>query len=269
MQPEFVWTILGQEIHVHAYALFTVLGASAACLAALPLLRRERLRRGEALGLLACLVPAFLVGARLFNYVVNTDAYGGSLRLFSLRLAGFSMYGGILGVLAALLLWSVWKRREAWSLLDAMVLPGAAAFAFARVGCFYNGCCGGVATASSLGLYFPLRDVDKSPIYNVLSMLGQSTTPRIKVYPTQLFELVLALVLVLPIVWFYLRGKLPSGGAFLLYAAAFSAMRLAVLPLRSLPYPDVVTAVVYPLLYGSLIVVCLAWFVRRRRNTRV
>lgn len=265
MKPEFIWEILGHKIHVHAYVLFAVLGAVIACLIALPLLRREGLCRKEALGLLACLIPAFLIGARLFNYAVNTDAYGENLQLFSLRLAGFSMYGGILGALIALYVWATWKKQKIWHLLDAMVLPGAIAFSLARVGCYYNGCCGGVATASSLGVYFPLHGENNS-IINVLSMLGQST-PRIKVYPTQLFELGLALFLVIPIMWYYLRGKKPQGGAFLLYAAAFSGMRLVILPLRSLPYPDVVTKFVYPLLYGGLVIICLAWFFKKRRNS--
>ena len=76
---------------------------------------------------------------------------------------------------------------------------------------------------------------------------------RDSLYPTQLFELSLALLGLIPVLWLYFRRRLPCGAAFLLYGVWFSAMRLAVLPLRSLPYAKIVVNYLYPMFYIGLI----------------
>lgn len=256
MYPEFAWEFLGNEISIKAYALFTVVGALGGVLVALPILRRQGVPFRQSLGLFILMAPVFLIGARLLNYLVNPKAYGNNLKIYSFRLAGFSFYGGLLGALLAFLFWQRRTKKPLWSLLDALVLPGVVAFSLARLGCFFNGCCGGKPTQSLLGMDFPIRGGNEKLLSLFLGSLGQSTT-HIKVYPTQLFELGLALVFLLPIYYLYLKRKLPKGGAFLIYAAAFSAMRLMVLPLRNLPYPDLVKVFFYPLLYLSIIVLSI------------
>ncbi|HOO29255.1 MAG TPA: hypothetical protein PLU43_12385, partial [Lachnospiraceae bacterium] len=75
------------------------------------------------------------------------------------------------------------------------------------------------------------------------------------VYPTKLFEASLALIGLIPIIRIYLfrKKRIQKGVCFLLYAVWFSAMRLAVLPLRSFPYEAVITHVFYPALYLTVI----------------
>lgn len=256
MRPEIVFDLFGMSFVIKSYALFSLLGALVGIAAALPLLKREGLPIRRALVLLLAMAAAFLVGARLFNYAINPAAYGGSLHVFTLRLAGLSIYGGILGALGALLLYSLLARVSAWRLLDAFVLPAGLAFALARVGCYFNGCCAGVATQSRWGVAFPMSAGETELISSLFSLLGNSN-PKIYLFPTQLFELTLALLGLVPILGLYFRRRLPHGAAFLLYGIWFSVMRLAILPLRSLAYPAVIAHIFYPVFYILLIIIGL------------
>lgn len=261
MHPDIHLSFFGADIILKSYAVFTALGALAAAALAIPLLRRAGLPVRRSIVLLALLAFSFLVGARLLNYLVNPNAYGGGLRLWTLRLVGFSLYGGVAGALAALFVWVWLTRTGPWRVLDALTPPFAAAFAFARGGCYLNGCCCGIATDSVLGVVFPSKLPDESVFSGVFELFG---TPRIAVYPTQLFELALALLGLIPALVVHIRGKSSPGTMFLLYAVLFSAMRLAILPLRSLPYPDIVTKLVYPLMYAGAVIAGIILLMRRR-----
>ena len=252
MQPELTFYLFGTTVKIQAYILFTILGALTGTVVALPLFKREGLPALRALGLLTGMVVAFLAGARLLNFVINPAAYGGSMHVYTLRLAGLSVYGGIFGSLAVLLSWARATHADAWRLLDALVLPTGLAFALARVGCYLNGCCAGIAANSRWGVPFPLPENGQKLFGGIFSLLGKSCT-TVNLYPTQLFELSLALLGLIPVLWLYFRRRLPCGAAFLLYGVWFSAMRLAVLPLRSLPYAKIVVNYLYPMFYIGLI----------------
>ena len=256
MQPKLVFDLFGIAFTVKSYVLFSLLGALAGIAAALPLLKREELPLRHALLLLPAMAAVFLVGARLLNYAINPAAYGGALHVYTLRLAGLSVYGGILSALCVVLLYSRLVRASAWRFLDAFVLPAGLAFALARVGCYLNGCCAGVATNSRWGVAFPMSAGETELLSSLFALIGNSN-PKVYVFPTQLFELSLALLGLIPVLWLYFRQRLPHGAAFLLYGIWFSVMRLAILPLRSLPYPTMISHIFYPVFYVLLIIIGL------------
>jgi len=198
-----------------------------------------------------------------FSRCCNPSAYTGHLHIYSLQLTGLSLYGGVLGALLAFVVWTAVRRRSPLPILDALVLPSAVAFALARVGCFLNGCCAGKATNSFLGVVFPSKQAGEQ-FTGILALLGKSS---VAVYPTQLFEMSLALLGLIPVMWLYFRKKPRAGTVFLLYGIWFTAMRWAILPLRNLPYSETVTQVFLPLLYGGLIVagIALLWWPSGRK----
>ncbi len=269
MYPELIFRLFGASVELKSYALFSCLGALVGIAAALPCLHREGLKAKRALALLFCLAASFVIGARLFNFAINPGAYEKSLHIYSLRLAGLSVYGGIICSLGAMLVWARLAKTNIWPLLDALVLPFGPAFALARVGCYLNGCCAGKVTASFWGVAFPARSGGQT-VSGILSLLGKKSI-SVYVYPTQLFEMALALLGLVPVLWLYLRKKLPSGAAFLLYGIWFSAMRLAILPLRSLPYPGYVTRLIYPVFYCALILagLILLFYSYKGRNAAI
>ena len=260
MHPNIAIPLINTEIK--SYTLFTVLGAMAFAATALPPLKRAGLKPPRAFALIVAMAAAFLIGARLWNVAVNPNAYVGALKWYSLRLTGLSMYGGLLGAALALFIWVRLTRAQPLTLLDAMVLPTALAFALARVGCYLNGCCYGLPTHTAWGQEFPIKNNIQETINSLLPISGIPLPT--KRYPTQLFELALALLGLIPAL--LLGRKLKPGSRFLLYGAWFSASRLAILPLRSLPYDDIIKNTIYPALYLSLAILGVAALVITNRK---
>lgn len=245
-------------VELHAYALFTAAGAVAACLLALPALKRAGMTAGQSAAALLLMCVSFLLGARLWNVAVNPANYLGSLQWYTPKLAGLSLYGGVIGAAAALGLAAKAWKIPLLPLLDGMVIPGGVAFCLARVGCFLNGCCGGKATGGPFGVVFPGNE---EALPGPLSFL--SSRP---VHPTQLYELAGAAIGLLAVLLICSRIRAVPGSRWLLYLSFFSGVRLAVLPFRALPYPGVVKEAVYPLLYAGLMVFGVVWTVRRNRR---
>lgn len=254
MHPEFLLSFAGSVYPVRAYDAFSILAMLSVLLLAPPLLRRKGFKTGMGLAITAGLLMAFLVGARLLNYAVNPMQYGGLLKAWSWSFAGFSLYGGFVAAGLVLLVLSSVFRCRMWKAADALVLPAGMAFSLARMGCFLNGCCTGKATDSVLGVTFRAEIKETELLGRLLWFTDKPEA--IQVWPTQLFELGLALLglaVILPLVR---RMKLAEGSAALMYAIWFTAARWMVLPFRLYPYSLVVTEVFYPILYGTIILVC-------------
>lgn len=268
MYPELTIHLFGTTITLLSYSVMSILGAVLGVLLAFPALKKAGLRGKTSAALLAVMAVFFLVGARLFNYLVNSGEYGSGMSLTSFRFAGFSLYGGVLGAIAAVLLWSVFRKKSVWPVLDALILPGAAAFVMARIGCFLNGCCAGKATNSVLGVVFPARQKSQDLLASVFTVFS---VKNVAVYPTQLFEAALALLGLIPAFLVNKRHKFSAGTSFLVYAIWFTAMRLAILPFRSLPYSDGMIKLFYPLLYGLLIFagVLMLWRINRKTTANL
>ena len=217
---------------IPAYNFCALLAAIIGCALALPALRRAGLGRAQAIALLLIMIPAFLIGSRLWNVVVNPGNYLGGLKWHSLRWAGLSFYGGALGAGTALII-AAWQwDLSPWAGLDAMTVPGGVAFCLARVGCFLNGCCAGRATSGPLGVVFP----SKAGYQQVLSEWMPFLSASRAVHPTQLYELA-------GLPWAFhciLAGPSApaAGGELSSYRVVFS--RKTGVLLRALTYPDII-----------------------------
>lgn len=242
-----------------AYTLMAFLGAIVFSAMALPALKKAGLNSAKKAVLLLSMCVLFLIGARLWNVAVSPKSYGGSLKWYSLKMTGLSLYGGILGAATALVVLLIVWKKNVFRVLDGLCLPFGAAFAIARIGCYLNGCCRGTPTDSFLGVSFPSK-ASSLP----LGLLGSLKFSSI-VHPTQLYELVGGLV-ALPIAYLIAKIlKLREGGFFIAYGVLFCAVRLAVLPLRSLGYGEVITRIVYPALYIALMVLGVIFMIIREK----
>lgn len=258
-------------IDFHAYTLFACAAAALALVIAVPKLLHRGFAPGQALALPLVMCISFLVMARLWNLVVNPMGYTGSVRWYTVKLVGLSFYGGLLGAgMALAALAAIWKK-PILSALDAMTVPGGAAFCAARIGCFLNGCCGGKRTDSIFGMVFPTGAEGQQQLHSLLPFIPASYA----VHPTQLYELFGAALGLLVLPWLqkavFRKGKPKDGTFFLLYAAWLSAVRLAVLPMRALVYTDAVKKTAYPMLYAGVIFVsaALGLLMNIRRETKL
>ncbi len=266
MHPEFNFSVFGSTYTVQAYDVFSILAIISAAALAPFLLRRAGLRPGKGLAFTILLLVIFIAGARLLNYAVNPLQYGNLMQVWSLHFTGFSLYGGVIAAGLALPVLVFLFRCNLWKTADALTLPAGISFVLARVGCFLNGCCAGKVTNSALGVVFPAAERETELLGKLVWLIGDPAAVR--VWPTQIFEAGLAvagLVLILPL---SRRLRLAEGSAALLYAVWFTAARWAVLPLRSLPYDSLVTGVLYPVLYGTIILTCaVILYVRSREQS--
>ena len=220
-------------------------------------LRRSGLSMGGVIVLYIAVCITFVIGARLWNVAVEPDSYNKARPWYSLRTGGFSTYGGITGALVVFLFAAVITRTRLLKILDSVTIPGAAAFSVARVGCFLTGCCAGKETDLPWGVVFPHADDVSASLTNIHA-----------VHPTQLYELILALIGIPLCLFIVKKSKAGTGGLFFIYGVWFCTMRLIVHPLRDLPYSLLVLEIIYPVLYYVLIVAGIFLFVWSCRKGR-
>ncbi|MFZ7119637.1 MAG: prolipoprotein diacylglyceryl transferase [Eubacteriaceae bacterium] len=262
MLPIIYIEVLGMNIHLVSYKLFALSAMIVGLILTFIIMRHEKIAFRKIIILLFCTCISFLIGARLLNFFVNSDAYGFNFHVWTLRLTNFSLYGGIIGATMSTIVIVRILKLDLWKQMDMYVLPMGVAFSIARVGCFMAGCCAGKLTFSPLGVHFPnARLVGES--LNTLSSFFSFAEPGL--YPTQLYEMALALVGLIPVMILYSKNKLPNGGAFLLYAMWFSAMRWFILYFRDYPYSELITTWVYPFMYFIIIIVAFRFYICKRR----
>lgn len=98
---------------------------------------------------------ASLIGVRLFFVLTHLDSFDPWYEVFMLWKGGLTLYGGILGAIAAV----VWFcRRHGVPFLkmaDVMAPQVVLGIGLTRLGCFLNGCCYGRPTDGAWGIVFP------------------------------------------------------------------------------------------------------------------
>ncbi len=227
------FSVAGAEIAVPAYSTCLLIAAITACWlfvraavdAGAPRRRTILLAIGAAAG--------GLVGARLLDASLNPALYAHDPDLLTTTNArGFALYGGLVAAGTVALGAAPLLRVQRGRLADAAVPAVAAGIAIARVGCFLNGCCGGVATSVPWAVRFPIGSSSWSS-----QLLGGSTSAIFghvdAVHPTQLYELVAVLACAGVSRVAAARLGLAPGGRALLFAATFLAFRVVNQTLRA------------------------------------
>lgn len=171
---------------------------------------------GIIIDLAAYAVVSSLIGARLLYVLLDLKEFQGNFwKVFLLTEGGLSLHGGILGTL----LMGIWFSRRYkvpfWDFADIVTPSVPLGTAIARIGCFLNGCCYGVATQVPWAIQTRLA-------------LGHR-------HPTQIYELLLDLLL-----FFYLLKRRSDikypGQLFIRYVVGYSIVRFIVEYWREVPY---------------------------------
>lgn len=84
-------------------------------------------------------VPMGIVGARLYYVIFSWDEFAGRLdTIFSLRMTGLAIYGGVIGGIIAALIFAKWKKVSFWDIADSCTPALILAQAMGRWGNFFN-----------------------------------------------------------------------------------------------------------------------------------
>ena len=199
------------------------------------------------------------IGARIFNVFVNFDSYKDDFaKIFSLNFEGFSLYGGAVFAVISGAVIARYKKINLLKFADSVIPFVGIGIALMRIGCFLNGCCFGKETNLPWGVKFPY--LSPAHIEQISGNIISSTTVH-AVHPTQLYELIAALIGTF-IALILIKQKKPAGTALLAFGIWFTAFRWFNMQFRVLPYSDVMINWVYPVAYAVIISVCLLLLIK-------
>lgn len=201
--------ILGKQIPIYGICFYC--GIFLAALTAMGIVKKRALPAWEIVYSGIYIMIGAMIGAKLLFLIVSIeDIIRLQLPLLSVIKGGFVFYGGLLGGALGLLIYCRKFHMPLRPFLDvyAVVLP--LGHAVGRVGCFFGGCCYGMA-----------YDGPFCVIYRETAGQTPLLTPLL---PIQLIEAAVLLVLFFLLLTVYYRAN-TVGGIALLYAAAYSVLR--------------------------------------------
>jgi len=179
--------LFNTDIIINSYISFSIIAVISGIFLAYWIFRRNNLKRYQSLlGILVVSVPTVL-GARIFSVLFDTSTQINLDLLFRIRFGEFSVFGGLVFGLLSGYLYLKLIKKDALRISDKIVYPIGIGLILWRTGCFLNGCCRGIPTDSFFGVTYP----------------GQ----YIKVYPTQLFEVISVVLALLAVSIIRIRSK--------------------------------------------------------------
>ncbi|MBG7616963.1 MAG: prolipoprotein diacylglyceryl transferase, partial [Chloroflexi bacterium] len=158
-------------------------------------------------------IPSGIVFSRLLH-VLDYWEYYGSHTSQILGLDGLSIYGGILGAVIGIFLFSHFSNRRFGYIMDIVAPIVPVAQIIGRMGCVLNGCCYGKETDIFCAVTYTDPD--------------SSAPTGISVHPTQIYEMIF-LAITAVIIWKLKdRVKKVEGSLFLIYITAYSLWRFLI-----------------------------------------
>ena len=138
----------------------------------------------DLLDLLLWMVPAAIIGARIYYVAFQWGYYGSHpLDIVKIWQGGLAIHGGVLGGTLAVYLFSRRKQIRFWVLTDSISLSLILGQAIGRIGNLMNGDAYGIPTTLPWGIHFPAN----SPAG--MAYPGQAT------HPSMIYEMILNLLI--------------------------------------------------------------------------
>lgn len=212
-----------------------------------------------------------IVGARLYYVIFSWDYYKKDLmQIFNLRAGGLAIYGGVIGAVVTMIVYSKIKKISFWQLADCGVTGLILGQIIGRWGNFMNReAFGGYAD----GLFAMQIRVDEAA-YSTPELLEKMVTiggvDYIQVQPTFLYES-LWNVCVLILMLIYFKHKKFNGEIFMIYLGGYGLGRLWIEGLRTdqllLPVVGIpVSQLLAGILFVGAVVVILVGHIRKNKK---
>lgn len=202
------------------------------------------------------LVPMLITG---FEHALATGR-------FQLRWSGMTSFWGYLGGALAVVVVCDREGIAYGRFADAAVIPLGITLVFARLGCFMAGCDYGQVTSVPWAVRFPAG----SPAWRDhvhAGLIPANSAQSLAVHPTQLYEAMLGIVIVVVGVLVARRRRRPDGDHFLAAAATYAIGRLFIETLRGDAGRGIYAGVSSGQIFCAIVLVAIAarWFVAKRR----
>jgi len=212
-------------------------------------------------------ILAAIVGARLYFVAFQWDYYSQDLtRIFNLREGGLAIYGGILGAVLAVFIYTRVKKLKLGPIADVAAPAIALGQCVGRWGNFFNREAFGCYTDNLFAMQIPVSAVRAGEITadlraNIVTVDGIN---YIQVHPTFLYESMWNLCVMILLV-LYIKHRKFDGEVFLLYLSAYGLGRVWIEGLRTdqllIPNTDIPVSQV---LAAFMIVFGITWIVIKR-----
>ena len=212
-------------------------------------------------------ILAAIVGARLYFVAFQWDYYSQDLtRILNLREGGLAIYGGILGAVLAVFIYTRIKKLKLGPIADVAAPAIALGQCVGRWGNFFNREAFGDYTDNLFAMQIPVSAVRAGEITADLraNMETIDGITYIQVHPTFLYESMWNFCVMILLV-LYIKHRKFEGEVFLLYLAAYGLGRVWIEALRTdqllIPNTDIPVSQV---LAAVMIVGATAWIVAKR-----
>ena len=174
-----------------------------------------------------------IVGARLYYVIFSWDSYKDNLlSILNLREGGLAIYGGILGGLFAIIVYTKLKKQSIPMVVDTVVPGVVLGQILGRYGNFFNREAFGDYTDGLFAMRLPIDSVRYSEITSKMLENMEEGVNYIQVHPTFLYESLwnLGLLVLMLLLW---KKKHFHGEVTLLYFAGYGIGRFFIESLRT------------------------------------
>ena len=176
-----------------------------------------------------------IIGARTYYVIFEWDAYKNDLlQILNLRAGGLAIYGGVIGAVLTLIVYTRVRKVSFFSMADTGVLGLILGQIIGRWGNFFNTEAFGGFTDSLLVMRIKLSLVNPSMVSQELldHMIVEEGVEYIQVHPTFLYESLWNLGVLLFMLW-YRKRKTFDGELFCVYLLGYGAGRAWIEGLRT------------------------------------
>lgn len=176
-----------------------------------------------------------IIGARLYYVIFAWDSYKDNLiQVFNLRGGGLAIYGGVIGAVATLIVYTRIKKLSFLSMADTGCLGLITGQIIGRWGNFFNCEAFGGYTESLLAMRIKKSIVNPSMISQDLlqNLIVENGVEYIQVHPTFLYESLWNLGILLFMLWYRKRKKF-DGEMLCIYLMGYGIGRTWIEGLRT------------------------------------
>ena len=221
---------------IHWYGIMYLLGFAVAFF-----LGRSRIRRGRFAGiseerfsdLLFNGMLGVIIGGRV-GYVLFYawhEFTANPLFLFKINEGGMSFHGGLLGVMAAVAIWSYQNKKHVFDTLDFIAPLVPAGLGFGRIGNYIGGELWGRLTGKDWGVVFPNAlpvDLAAKPMQQLHALNDAGLLTPYARYPSQLAQALLEGLAMFIILYIYSNKPRPRYAVSGLFALSYGIFRFAI-----------------------------------------
>lgn len=213
---------------IHSYGVMAMLGFLAALFAARWRAKRVGISAENITDVSIAALIGGILGARVFYCVQYAHGFQSFWDYFKIWRGGLVVYGGVLGAALCVGLIIRMRKLRLLNVLDVAAYTFCLGLAFGRIGCFFHGCCYGVAVKPDAwyGVVFPPNaqpylDGGACPL-----------APGTPLFPSQLLSS-LNLLIIFVVTSLYFRHRRREGEILGLVFILYSIHRVCIELLRS------------------------------------